>query len=114
METNRQETAEASIINSIDTVLATLEAELKATRKAINDLIDSDPDLKNRSDLLNTIPSIGAATTAHLLVALDQHHDFSNAKQVVAFAGLARTCTARIRAMAWQYPHCQKWRFSLA
>ena len=89
MESNRQETAEASIINSIDTVLATLEAELKATRKAISDLIDSDPDLKNRSDLLNTIPGIGVATTAHLLVALDQHHNFSNAKQVVAFAGLA-------------------------
>ena len=89
METNRQETADASIISSIDTVLATLKVELKATRKAISDLIDSDPDLKNRSDLLNTITGIGAATTAHLLVALAQHHDFSNAKQVVAFAGLA-------------------------
>lgn len=89
METNRQETANASIINSIDTVVATLEAELKATRKAISDLIDSDPDLKNRSDLLNSIPGIGAATTAHLLVALSPHHAFSNAKQVVAFAGLA-------------------------
>lgn len=89
MESNRQETADASIIPSINAVLATLNAELKATRKVISDLIDCDPDLKNRSDLLNTILGIGAATTAHFLVALDQHHDFSNAKQVVAFAGLA-------------------------
>ena len=89
METNRQETANASIINSIDTVLATLNTELKATRKAICDLIDSNPDLKIRSDLLNSIPGIGAATTPQLLVALSEHHGFNHAKQVVAFAGLA-------------------------
>lgn len=89
MERNRHDTANASIINSIDAVLATLEAELESTRKAIATHIENNPDLKKRSDLLNTIPGIGAATTAHLLIALSEHHGFSHAKQVVAFAGLA-------------------------
>lgn len=89
MERNRQDTANAKIINSISTVLETLEAELEATRKAIQDLIDNNPELKKRNDLLCTIPGIGDASAAHLLIALSPHHGFSHAKQVVAFAGLA-------------------------
>ena len=89
MERNRQDTANTNIAGSIDTVLATLNAELDATRKAILDLINNDPELKQRSDLLESIPGIGKATIAHLLIALSEHHDFNNAKQVVAFAGLA-------------------------
>lgn len=89
MEKNRLETADTSIISSINTVLVTLEAELKATRQAIRDHIDNDPDLKLQGDLLNSIPGIGPATTAYLLVALSHHHGYANAKQVVAQAGLA-------------------------
>jgi len=70
-------------------VLETLEAELEATRKAIHDHIDNNPDLKQRGDLLSSIPGIGEASIAHLLIALSEHHGFSHAKQVVAFAGLA-------------------------
>lgn len=89
MERNRQDTADAKIIGSINTVLETLEAELETTRKAISDHIDNNPDLKKRGDLLCTIPGIGAASAAHLLIALSEHHGFTHAKQVVAFAGLA-------------------------
>ena len=45
MERNRLDTADAKIIDSINTVLETLEAELEATRKAIRDHIDNHPDL---------------------------------------------------------------------
>ncbi|MFU8798210.1 MAG: IS110 family transposase [Gammaproteobacteria bacterium] len=89
MERNRQETANAQIMNSINTVLATLDDELEATRQAIHDHIDTHPDLKSRGDLLGTIPGIGEASIAHLLIALSDHHGFTKAKQVVAFAGLA-------------------------
>ena len=90
MERNRRDTANAKVIGSIDTVLETLEAELEATRKAIHDHIDKHPDLKQRGDLLSTIPAgIGEATIAHRLVAPGNHHGFTSAKQVVAFAGLA-------------------------
>ena len=89
MERNRQETANAQVTDSIDTVLTTLDAELEATRKAIHDHIDHPPDLKSRGDLLGTIPGIGEARIAHLLIALSDHHGLTKAKQVVAFAGLA-------------------------
>ena len=89
MERNRLDTADTTIIDSINTVLNTLEAELKATRKAIHDHIDNDPDLKRRSGLLDSIPGIGSATIAHLLVALSPHHGYTSAKQAVAHAGLA-------------------------
>ncbi|MGZ5007685.1 MAG: IS110 family RNA-guided transposase [Methylobacter sp.] len=88
MEKNRLDTANASIAESIKTVLTQLEKELKATRKRIQDLIDQDPDLKRRRDLLETIPGIAEASSAHLLVALSEHYRFTNAKQAVAFAGL--------------------------
>jgi transposase len=55
----------------------------------INDLINDNPDLDNRRKLLESIPGIGSATIAHLLIALSSHQGFTNAKQVVAFAGLA-------------------------
>ena len=89
METNRLESANPNVKNSIETVLTTLEAELKATRAAIKNHIDSDPDLKKRSELLDSIKGIGEATIAQLLVLFSPHHHFSKAKQAVAFVGLA-------------------------
>lgn len=89
MERNRLDTADTTIIPSINAVLATLDTELKATRKALQDHIDNDPDLKQRSALLDSIPGIGPATIAHLLIALSAHHGYLSAKQVVAHSGLA-------------------------
>ena len=89
MEQNRLETADSAIVPSIGAVLATLNAEIKATRQAIRDHIGNDPGLKRRSGLLESIPGIGPATIAYLLVAMDPHHGYANAKQVVAHAGLA-------------------------
>jgi transposase len=89
MERNRLDTANANITDSITAVLATLETELGATRKAIHDHIGNDPELKHRHDLLITIPGIGGASIAHLLVVPSGHHGFLTAKQAVAYAGLA-------------------------
>ena len=89
MERNRLDTADESITASINSLLNTVEDELKAIRQAINDLINDNPDLDNRRKLLESIPGIGSATIAHLLIALSSHQGFTNAKQVVAFAGLA-------------------------
>jgi transposase len=89
METNRLEGANVNVQDSINKVLTTLEAELKAAREAVKNQIESDPDLKKRSELLDSIPGIGEATIAYLLVTFSPHHQFTHAKQVVAFAGLA-------------------------
>jgi transposase len=89
MERNRLDTADKSIAESIAKSIKFLEAELKAIREAIKNRIKNDPDLKQRSELLNTIPGIGEASIAHLLIVMSDHHNFTHAKQIVAFAGLA-------------------------
>lgn len=89
MERNRLDTADESITVSINSLLKTVEDEIKTIRQTINDLINDNPDLDNRRKLLESIPGIGSATIAHLLIALSSHQGFTNAKQVVAFAGLA-------------------------
>lgn len=89
MEQNRLETADAAIAESIRTVLETLGKELAAARDQIRHHINNHPDLKRRRDLLESIPGIGPATSAHLLLALSEHYAFSDAKQAVAHTGLA-------------------------
>lgn len=86
---NRLDTADESITASVNSLLKTVEDETKAIRQAINDLINDNPDLDNRRKLLGSIPGIGPATIAHSLLALSPHQGFTDAKQVVAFAGLA-------------------------
>lgn len=89
MERNRLDTANPAAQASLQTLIATLEQELATLRATIRQMIDDDPDLRGRRDLLATIPGLGVATIAHLLVLFSPHYGFHSAKQVVAFVGLA-------------------------
>jgi transposase len=89
MEQNREDTAAPAVAGSIQAVLATLEGEARAVREAIRRHIDSHPGLSHRAGLLESIPGVGGATAAWLLTLFSGHHGFGNAKQAVAFAGLA-------------------------
>jgi len=89
MERNRLDTADPAIVDSLQTVLDTLEKGLDETRKRLKNLIDNDPDLRQRRHLLESIPGLGPAAAAYLLTALSPHYGFSSAKQAVAYAGLA-------------------------
>jgi len=76
-----------AVAASIETVLASLTAEIKSLRARIKRHIDQHPDLRAKRDLLRTIPGIGDATAAHLLGDL-LHRSFTSARQAAAFAGL--------------------------
>jgi transposase len=89
MERNRLDTADPLVAGSLKTVLDTLDKELDAVRKRIKTHINGDPDLKQRRDLLESIPGVGPATSAWLLTLLSPHYAFAHAKQAVAQAGLA-------------------------
>lgn len=89
MEKNRSETADPTITKSIQSVLTTLEQEIKATRDQIRQHMDTHPDLKRRRDLLDSIPGVGEATAAWLLTVFSEHYTLTNAKQAVAHVGLA-------------------------
>lgn len=73
----------ASIAQSIDFI----QAELKRLEKMIADHIDSDPDLRNKKDLLETIPGVGARVASHM-TALFAGRTFERAEQLAAYLGL--------------------------
>lgn len=69
--------------------LAELQVRIEKIRRQIKEHIDNHPDLKEHARLLESIPGIGAATAALLLAELGDASQFSSARQVAAFAGLA-------------------------
>lgn len=86
-ERNRLDVSLPIVTPSIQTILASLKAEIKAIELAIKSQIDNDPDLKQQSDLLNSIPGLGKITSALMLAEIPfARHDC--AKSTVAFAGL--------------------------
>jgi transposase len=89
MERNRLDTADPSHSASLKAVCATLDQELNATRARIQQHRNAHPDLQHRRDLLESIPGVGPAVSAYLLTLRSEHYGFVNAKQAVAFAGLA-------------------------
>lgn len=91
-ERNRQEAADfattpdevrASILESI----RFLEAQLKRLEKMIYDHIDNDPDLRNKRELLETIPGVGERVSTNM-TALFASKTFERAEQVAAYLGL--------------------------
>ena len=73
---------------SIEEVILMLQEQITKTKQQIKDHIDSDPDLKNKAGLLQSIDGIGEATAAMLLAELGDMSQFATARQVAAFAGV--------------------------
>jgi transposase len=93
-ETNRLEAGPgvAAVRVSIETILATLTAEIKAVQRQIRDHVDQHPGLRDQRDLLTSIPGIGEATAAVLIAELFDKR-YSSARQAAAFAGVVpRVC----------------------
>jgi transposase len=87
-ESNRLEVARKVVRDDIVNHIQWLDDEIKALRKKIRDHIDGDPNLKNKRELLDSIPGVGESTIA-LLLAFNMHAGrFANARQAAAFAGL--------------------------
>ena len=90
MEENRLSSGVTSeeVQASLEEHIEYLQAQLDKTRRQIKDHIDNYPDLREKADLLDSIPGIGEATAALLLAELGDMSQFSSARQVAAFAGL--------------------------
>ena len=87
-ELNRLDVAHPSIRGSIEAVVAALDREIATVRTSINKTIDDDPDLKQRKDLLDTIPGLGDATIPSLLAYIGRPERFKTVKALIAYAGL--------------------------
>ena len=87
-ELNRLEAAHPSICDSIVAVVAALDAQIETVRLLISKTIDDDPDLKQRGDLLETIPGLGKTTIPSLLAYIGRPERFHTVKALIAYAGL--------------------------
>jgi transposase len=88
-EKNRLGTAHESVIPLIKEHIEYLDREIEKVRCQIADLIDRDPNLKKKKELLASIPGIGKATIATILAELDDLGKFKHVRELVAFIGLA-------------------------
>lgn len=87
-ESNRLEVAREVVRDDIVRHVAWLDDQIKGLTKKIRDHIDSDPDMKNKQALLDSIPGVGERTIALLLAFCMHSGRFANARQAAAFAGL--------------------------
>jgi len=76
------------VADSLRRVIDNLDQEMAQVKKQIHDLIDQDQDLKEKRDLLVTIPGIGEQTANLLLAEIPKLEQFPSAKQLAAYVGL--------------------------
>ncbi|MBI5903134.1 MAG: IS110 family transposase, partial [Deltaproteobacteria bacterium] len=87
-ESNRLDVAHKLVKPSINKHLAYLDSEIMKLKAQVRSGIDNDPDLRNKKELLTSIPGIGDATVGMILAELD-FQKFASVKEVVAYIGLA-------------------------
>jgi len=88
-EKNRLGTAHESVVPLIKEHMAFIDQEIEKVRNQIAELIDQDPNLKQKKKLLLSIPGIGKVTVAAILAELYDLEKFSHVRELVAFIGLA-------------------------
>jgi len=89
-EENRLEagTSLEAVRFSVEGHVAYLAAEIKRTEELIRAHVGHHPTLKQQSQLLDSIPGIGATTAALLLAEIVDVTQYRSARQVAAYAGL--------------------------
>ena len=88
-EQNRLESADSVLLAELQSHIVDLEVRMEQTRKAIDDHIDRHPDLRQKRELLESIPGIGEKTSAAVLSVVADVRAFSSAKKLAAFCGLS-------------------------
>jgi transposase len=83
----RSATRNTSALNSIDTVLKTLKAEVASLDEKIRQLIDADDDFKHTDRLLQSVPGVGPVLSATLTAELSELGD-SDRRQIGALVGV--------------------------
>lgn len=88
MEQNRLDVAQNAVQASIKAVIGHIAEEIEKTRKAIEQTIDDDPDLRQRRELITSIDGLGDTTAALILAELGDPLKYKSPSAIVAFAGL--------------------------
>lgn len=88
VETNRLKVAPETVRPSIKRMIYSFEKEIETIQQLIKGHIDDNPNLREQSDLLQSIPGIGAKT-AQLLLGEIEFRQFDSARSVAAYAGVS-------------------------
>jgi transposase len=88
-EKNRISTAHETVSLLIKEHIAYLDQGIEKIRQQIAGLIEQDPNLKRKKDLLDSIPGIGKVTIPAILAELDGLEKFNHVRELVAFIRLA-------------------------
>jgi transposase len=75
--------------SSLEEHLNFLDEQIRQIEVRIRKLIKGDPDLRRRSDLLESITGLGETTAATILGEMPHINEFRDAKAVAAYAGLS-------------------------
>ena len=88
-ESNRWEITRAKLARkSIQTVLNTLERQIRDIEKAIAALVESDDDWRQRAQLIESVPGLGGVTATTVLADVPELGKL-NRQQISALVGLA-------------------------
>ncbi len=88
-ENNRMEHAyDKFVARSINTVLATLKKQIAKIDKEIHDQVQQQPELKEKADILKSMPGIGE-TTAFMLISELPELGKANKREIAALVGVA-------------------------
>ena len=74
--------------SSVEEHTGYLDKQIKQTQAAIRQHINSQPDLRRQSELLDSISGIAETTAAALLAEIVDVTQYRSARQVAAYAGL--------------------------
>ena len=88
-EQNRLGTTHETVEPSIKEHIGYLDQEIEKLKRQIAEVIDHDPNLRGKRDLLDSIPGIGETTIAVILSALHVFEGVECVQKTVAFIGLA-------------------------
>jgi transposase len=78
-----------SVLESLRSLIKSVDAEIKLTRKKIRQHLNGHPDLKADHDLLVTVNGIGEKTATLLLAEIQHLRQYKHARQAAAYAGLS-------------------------
>lgn len=87
-ESNRRGVARDVVRTNIQEHLDWLDQQIQSLIQTINQHIASNPDLKGKRELLDSIPGLGERTIAILLAFFADPSRFANSRQAAAFGGL--------------------------
>lgn len=88
-EINRNVSTNSRVQESVRTVVSVLNQEIDDISRKIKEHIDNHPDLKNKRDLLRSIPGVGDVSIEAILSETNGFANFSKVEQVVAYMGLS-------------------------